>query len=66
MLGCGNSTLSEDVSREVVSAESFKPMFFLHKMYEDGYKNIVNADVSGLMSGMKTQALNDLHSILGY
>ncbi|GJE98572.1 S-adenosyl-L-methionine-dependent methyltransferase [Phanerochaete sordida] len=30
MLGCGNSTLSED-------------------MYDDGYKNIVNADYSGIL-----------------
>ena len=44
MLGCGNSTLSEDV----------RPYYFIialtlpgliAQMYDDGYKNIVNVDV---------------------
>lgn len=43
MLGCGNSTLSEDVRppsghyANVLTAEL--------QMYDDGYRNIVNVDV---------------------
>ncbi len=35
-------------------------------MYKDGYKNIVNADVSSLIGDLKTEVLNDLHSIPAY
>lgn len=51
MLGCGNSTLSEDVRfwatlslatthRRIVYFRDIAP-----QMYDDGYKNIVNIDV---------------------
>lgn len=43
MLGCGNSKLSEDVRRAILSS----PLSGLTglQMYEDGYKQIVNVDV---------------------
>ena len=44
MLGCGNSKLSQEVSDQ-----TSKPTFFsvlYRQMWDDGYKNIVNVDVS--------------------
>ena len=42
MLGCGNSTLSEDVRFILPCSQT--PVT-LSQMYDDGYKNIVNVDV---------------------
>jgi hypothetical protein len=42
MLGCGNSTLSEDV-RFIFTF--YSPNSVMNQMYDDGYKNIVNVDV---------------------
>jgi len=44
MLGCGNSTLSEDVcSHDFIIALTHPGL--IAQMYNDGYKNIVNVDV---------------------
>ena len=60
MLGCGNSTLSEDVCDQYAMALSYIERAFLtdyySKMYDDGYKNIVNIDYSGVViSRMKAR-----------
>lgn len=48
MLGCGNSTLSQDVC---VPFASFVLLLLTSaKMWDDDYKNIVNVDVSPLKS----------------
>jgi hypothetical protein len=44
MLGCGNSTLSEDVRRYYFIIPLTYPGL-IAQMYDDGYKNIVNVDV---------------------
>ena len=44
MLGCGNSTLSQDVSAPPHPQWPDSDIV-LHQMYEDGYRNIVNTDV---------------------
>ena len=44
MLGCGNSTLSQDV-RAPPRPRWPDSNIVLHQMYEDGYRNIVNTDV---------------------
>jgi hypothetical protein len=46
MLGCGNSTLSEDVRLSILSYPH-NPLHdcVVSQMYDDGYKNIVNVDV---------------------
>jgi hypothetical protein len=48
MLGCGNSTLSEDVRRyyTLPNRSSSNLPRIIAQMYDDGYKNIVNIDVS--------------------
>lgn len=43
MLGCGNSTLSEDVRCPSVSSKVLNRAGL--QMYEDGYKHIINVDV---------------------
>ena len=50
ILGCGNSTLSEDVcvlviNRVFISSKHRTLSWNIAQMYEDGYKNIVNVDV---------------------
>ena len=46
MLGCGNSTLSQDVSVQDEHPQCPDSDIVLHhQMYEDGYRNIVNTDV---------------------
>jgi len=44
MLGCGNSTLSEDVCPYCFIIALTHPGL-ITQMYDDGYKNIVNVDV---------------------
>jgi hypothetical protein len=50
ILGCGNSTLSEDVcSHPIIIARRLRPALtcpgLVPQMYDDGYKNVVNVDV---------------------
>jgi EEF1A lysine methyltransferase 4 len=47
ILGCGNSTLSEDVCVLVslLSTSLSEHALNITQMYDDGYKNIVNVDV---------------------
>ena len=51
ILGCGNSTLSEDVCVPAINIVSLLSTFLEHlllivtQMYDEGYKNIVNVDV---------------------
>jgi EEF1A lysine methyltransferase 4 len=45
ILGCGNSTLSEDVCVCSCCNAAIYLSTFLAQMYDDGYKNIVNVDV---------------------
>lgn len=50
MLGCGNSTLSENVcSHSIIIARRLRPALtcpgLFAQMYDDGYKNIINIDV---------------------
>jgi len=44
MLGCGNSTLSEEVWPHYFIIALIHPGLTA-QMYDDGYKNIVNVDV---------------------
>jgi hypothetical protein len=46
MLGCGNSKLSEDVGRGRFPDIGVLTLACSLKMWEDGYCNIVNIDVS--------------------
>jgi len=45
MLGCGNSTLSEDVCSSYYFIIALTYPGLIAQMYDDGYKNIVNVDV---------------------
>ena len=45
MLGCGNSTLSEDVRLSSCHTIKAPSDCIVSQMYDDGYKNIVNVDV---------------------
>jgi hypothetical protein len=49
MLGCGNSKLSEDVGYPTESSKVEIEFITLLKMWEDGYRNIVNIDVRLVM-----------------
>jgi hypothetical protein len=51
MLGCGNSTLSEDVRLSILPCPHNPPHdCVVSQMYDDGYKNIVNVDVRAPVS----------------
>jgi hypothetical protein len=55
MLGCGNSTLSEDVSSQLLYNRAVTQTYApfpgpIGQMYDDGYKNIVNIDVRSVPS----------------
>jgi hypothetical protein len=45
MLGCGNSTLSEDVRLNLAHLDLESVSHICLKMWDDGYRNIVNVDV---------------------
>ncbi|KAG9001212.1 hypothetical protein FRB90_011658 [Tulasnella sp. 427] len=48
ILGCGNSTLSDDVSRDSPLQQRPGPTN-KQKMWQDGYRNIVNVDYSAVV-----------------